>query len=155
MKKLKLTFLKWATGKFGPLLTPILAGVIGTAVASFYVWFGELIHKYPTIESFFMDIWNNLDPATQGAFDPKIIGAAVAVASYAVIQELLNKYFVEEVKRDQEAINEIIEEKNDNKRIKDVVEPVLTVDGFLGPKTRMAKNKVLAAAQVAIRDRLT
>lgn len=155
MKKLKLHLLRWATSKFGPILIPILAGIIGTAVASCYVWIGEFLQKYPTIQSFLNDVWASLDPATQNAFDPKIIGMAVAVASYGIIQELLNRYFINEVKEDQEAINEIIEEKNDNKRIKDVVEPILTVDGIPGEKTRIAKNKVLAAAQVAIRDRLT
>jgi uncharacterized protein (DUF2062 family) len=136
IKTFKLKVLQWISGKLGPLVTPIIAAFVGTTVGTIYSWIGDLLEKSPSIKSFLESVWTSLDSATQSALSPVAIGAMVAGIVYVVIQELINRYFVGEVKEDQKKLNEVLP-----------LQEHLKVDGFLGPKTKAAKAKVLDSVQ--------
>ena len=132
MKTLKLQALKWVTSKLGPLITPLISGVVGTLIGTIYAWLGDMLAKVPSLQAFFANVWTSLDPATQAALHPMAIGAIVAGATYMLIQELMNKYFIGEVAKDQISLNKVLPPDEH-----------LKVDGFPGEKTRAAKVKVL------------
>jgi len=132
----KLKVIQWATSKFGKLITPLVAGFVGTSVGVFYSWLTHFLSQWPSIYQFFSDVWVSLDANTQAMLSPTSIGTASGVIIYAVIQELVNHYFVGEIKEDQKQLNKVLPF---NEHIK--------IDGFKGPKTKAAQAKVLNMAK--------
>jgi hypothetical protein len=132
MKNFKLQVIRWISGKLGPLITPLISGLVGTLVGTLYSWIGDILEKSPSLKLFFEGMWNNLDLATQSALHPMSVGAIVAGGVYILIQEMLNRYFLGEIKEDQKQLNKVLPPQER-----------LTIDGFKGPKTKAAQAKVL------------
>lgn len=160
---LKVKIITYLTGRFGKILTPLIAGFMGTSIATLYIYLGSILHKYPSIENFLSDVWNNLDIDTKMAFDPKIIGTAIAIATYGIIQEALNSYFVKSNKKDQEELNKVIDaieqtkaeyiEKGELPKPEREKERLL-VDGVPGPKTAKIKKEINVAAKIVLQNML-
>lgn len=123
--------LRLLTNEFSPVITPIISGVIGALVAILYSVIGKFLVGYPVIQAIFTEIWNNLDPSAQIGFEPKSIGIGVATLCYMIIQEWLNKFFLNSIKEDQKNLNEVLPASEHIK-----------VDGIPLEETRKAKNKI-------------
>ena len=136
---MKLKILQWLTGKFGPLVTPVLSSLIGTAVGLLYDWLGDLVARVPALEFYLSRVWSGLSPEVQTALSPTAVGTVCAVAAYAVIQELLTRFYVKDVKQQQEQINKLLDTP-------------IEVDGIPLEETRVARKEVNKAAEVAIRN---
>ena len=136
MKNFKLKILEWFSGKFGKIIIPLVAGFVGTVVGTFYSWLTHFLSQWPSVYQFFSDVWVSLDTSTQAMLSPTAIGTASGVIIYAIVQELLNHYFVGEIEKDQKAINKVLPPDEH-----------LVIDGFKGPKTKAAQAKVLDMAK--------
>lgn len=139
---MKLKVLQWLTGKFGPLVTPVIASLIGTLIGYLYTWIGKMLHKVPALERYFHDVWIGLPVAVQESLHPMAIGAVFGLIAYGFIQEALNKFFIKDVKQQQRSLNTVLPATHK-----------LKVDGIPLEKTQNARDAVHDVVQEAIQVR--
>lgn len=136
--KITLILLKQFVGKFGPLITTMVSGVIGILIGILYSYLNHFLHRFLTLELFFNQAWQDLDPSVREVFSPGAIGTGMAIIIYGLIQEYINRWYAKEVKIDQKEINNIIK----------IPGKELVIDGVPGPKTRAAKREIHDAAKL-------
>jgi hypothetical protein len=133
---MKLKILQTLTGKFGPLVIPVISGLIGTLIGYFYTWFHGMTAKAPWLDQFCNDVWMSFPVYAQESLHPTAIGAVFGLIAYGLIQEWLKKFFIKDVKEQQTQLNTALPHGQK-----------ITVDGIPLEETREARDAVIGAAK--------